>query len=90
MGIGEGGWNLFIVVEADLTGCHAGVFVKVRPGRVDDCYIVPFVACLSHPLVNFRPVFRSIIRKTRIVREGNRIFPPHPSSSFLQHNKDTL
>ena len=33
------------VVEADLADCHAAVFFQVRPGGVDDCNIVSFVAC---------------------------------------------
>jgi len=37
---------LFLVMEANLTGRHAGVLVEVRPGRVDDRYIVFLVAYL--------------------------------------------
>jgi len=33
-------------MEADLTGRHAGVLVEVRPGRVDDCYVVLLIAYL--------------------------------------------
>ena len=33
-------------MKSNLSRCHPGVFVQVGPGRVDDCYIVLFVACV--------------------------------------------
>lgn len=42
---GEGGRCLFRIHEPDLSRCHAGVLVQVRPGRVDDGDVVFFVAC---------------------------------------------
>ncbi len=50
---------LFLVVEADLTGCHAGVLVEVRPGRVDDCYVVLLVAYIPLSTLSlFPPIYK--------------------------------
>ena len=45
----EAGWDAVVsrrlrVPEPDLPGRHAGVFAEVRPGRVEDGYVVFFVA----------------------------------------------
>ena len=36
--------DLFLTMEADLAGCHGGLFVEITPGCVDDCDVVFFVA----------------------------------------------
>lgn len=43
-GVGGRDRYLLLVMEADLTGRHAGVLVEVRPGRVNDRYVVLLVA----------------------------------------------
>lgn len=49
---------LLLLMEADLTGRHAGVLVEVRPGRVDDRYVVLFVAYI--PLSTFSFFLRGL------------------------------
>ena len=35
--------DLFLTMEADLAGCHGGLFVEITPGCVDDRDVVFFV-----------------------------------------------
>ncbi len=50
---------LLLVMEADLTGRHAGVLVEVRPGCVDDCYVVLLVAYMPLSTLSlFLPIYK--------------------------------
>ena len=36
--------DLLLIMEPNLSGCHTDILVQVRPGCVNDCYIVFLVA----------------------------------------------